>query len=654
MTINEALKHLELVSPFNKPALKKAYREALMVWHPDRFTGNEELRVRAEGRTKQINEAFALLKEIPETDYPYQPLPNEPRKSMGAAPPAPPRSGKAPRVPEKSNTRLWFIVFAVLAMVGAAALFKFQSGSPEPKIVSEVPVAEVGQVAQEADNVSASAKATAPSKEGPDAAPVLQKSQPAIPLTQNQTPASMPVVAAPPKPAATPPVTLPAAPPIQNQTPASMPVVAQPPNPATAPPVTPQHSETDLRLDTLDQAFKIATDRDAWKGYRDSMSTLDKNYSAALERALAAATSAGKLEDAIALRAEKQRLEKGGILPTDQEEGLLSNAPVLKELRKTYRATAVQHEAVRNNILNTLYDKYDQALAGFQTDLTKAGKLDDALRVKTVRDYLTETKATGIASPTVVLSPPIEKAVIIANGKAFTNSLGMKFVPLPGTKVLICVHETRRQDYEQYAKENTNILPNWQTQQRAGVPCGYQPDHPVVGVTWDDAQAFCAWLTKKEKIHFRLPTDIEWSFAAGIGKKESAKKNQTPEMLHQKELTEYPWGGNFPPTGYGNFADETYHVTFPTGGYIKGFDDHFATTSPVMSFKPNKLGLFDLGGNVWEWVEDWFNETKTERVLRGASLDNHDSDGLLSSFRLACPPANADHKRGFRVVIQVN
>jgi formylglycine-generating enzyme required for sulfatase activity len=258
----------------------------------------------------------------------------------------------------------------------------------------------------------------------------------------------------------------------------------------------------------------------------------------------------------------------------------------------------------------------------------------------------TTSFAQGILPPGKVIVPTLNKPHI--------NSIGMKFVPIPGTKVLLCIHETRRQDYELYAKEIPNVSPNWQSQQRGGVPCGNQPKHPVVGVTWDDAQAFCAWLTKKERIHYRLPTDIEWSFAAGIGKKESAKKNHTPEMLHQKERSEYPWGRDFPPTGYGNFADETYQSIFPAGGYIKGFDDHFATTSPVMSFKPNKLGLFDLGGNVWEWVEDWFNKIKKERVLRGASLDNHDRDGLLSSFRLACPPANADHKRGFRVAVQVN
>ena len=72
MEIKEAIQLLELTVPLSKGALKKAYRDALMVWHPDRFTGNTELKTKAEGRTYQINEAYALLSRIPESDYPYR------------------------------------------------------------------------------------------------------------------------------------------------------------------------------------------------------------------------------------------------------------------------------------------------------------------------------------------------------------------------------------------------------------------------------------------------------------------------------------------------------------------------------------------------------------------------------------------------------
>ena len=72
MTIREAIQLLELNAPFSKAALKKAYRDALMVWHPDRFEGNTELKAKAESRTSQINEAYALLSRISESDYPYR------------------------------------------------------------------------------------------------------------------------------------------------------------------------------------------------------------------------------------------------------------------------------------------------------------------------------------------------------------------------------------------------------------------------------------------------------------------------------------------------------------------------------------------------------------------------------------------------------
>jgi hypothetical protein len=206
MTIPEALEYLELATPFTKSDLKKAYREALMVWHPDRFAGNDQLLAKAEVRTKQINEAFALLKEIPETDYPYQPLPEEPqpRQATGSPPPAAPPPRKGPPAAAKSNAGSWFIVFAVLAVLGAAAFFKFQSGAPEPEIVAEAPVADAGHVIKEADNASALPKKTAASKDGTSSVPVLPQTQPVKPplpaAIPAKAPASMPVVTAQPKP----------------------------------------------------------------------------------------------------------------------------------------------------------------------------------------------------------------------------------------------------------------------------------------------------------------------------------------------------------------------------------------------------------------------------------------------------------------------
>ena len=77
--------------------------------------------------------------------------------------------------------------------------------------------------------------------------------------------------------------------------------------------------------------------------------------------------------------------------------------------------------------------------------------------------------------------------------KQFTNTLGMKFVPVPGTEVAFCIWETRVKDYAAYAAANAGVDGSWKK------PEFKQADtHPVVNVNWNDAQAFCAWLTEKE------------------------------------------------------------------------------------------------------------------------------------------------------------
>ncbi len=95
MTIKEAIQILELNAPISKATLKKAYRDALMVWHPDRFAGNTELKAKAEGRTYQINEAYAVIKDIPESCYPFRVAGSAPEPQKMPPPPATPPSAPA-------------------------------------------------------------------------------------------------------------------------------------------------------------------------------------------------------------------------------------------------------------------------------------------------------------------------------------------------------------------------------------------------------------------------------------------------------------------------------------------------------------------------------------------------------------------------------
>ncbi|MFM7607213.1 MAG: caspase family protein, partial [Prosthecobacter sp.] len=96
-------------------------------------------------------------------------------------------------------------------------------------------------------------------------------------------------------------------------------------------------------------------------------------------------------------------------------------------------------------------------------------------------------------------------------GGPFTNSLGMKFVSVPGTQVRMCIHETRNADYAAYAAAQNGVDDAWRDHL-----VGDKEYHPVVNVSHEDAEAFCRWLSAKEAKNYRLPTDAEWSVAVGL------------------------------------------------------------------------------------------------------------------------------------------
>ena len=242
--------------------------------------------------------------------------------------------------------------------------------------------------------------------------------------------------------------------------------------------------------------------------------------------------------------------------------------------------------------------------------------------------------------------------------KPFVNSLGMKFVPVPGTELLMCVHETRRQDYAEYALQVPGVHGQWKQMGYKGLPAGHEEMHPVVGVNWDDGNAFCQWLSQKDHLNYRLPTDREWSIAAGLQEKQSAQT--TPEMLDGVILDQFPWGGGKPPRDVsmaGNYVDTSYIEAFKTdpkrldGIFVLGHTDGFPTTAPVMSFRPNALGFYDLGGNVREWCADWYNAAKQWRVLRGSSWQGFRQEDLLTSGRAHITPQSRLDDCGFRIVL---
>jgi formylglycine-generating enzyme required for sulfatase activity len=226
----------------------------------------------------------------------------------------------------------------------------------------------------------------------------------------------------------------------------------------------------------------------------------------------------------------------------------------------------------------------------------------------------------------------------------------MKFVPLPGTSILMCIHETRKRDYAAYAAKVTSVEDtSWKNVSTNGVPVSAGEDDPVVNMTWNDAKAFCAWLSKTEGRLYRLPTDAEWSLAVGLA-------HEVGSTIQEKErfatTSEYPWGRQWPPPkGAGNFADAATKEKFPSRGAIAGYSDGFATTAPVMSFQPNRLGIFDLAGNALEWCEDVYNEEEGH-VLRGSGWLGAGSSFLRSSYRYHWNIGLSTFEIGFRCVVE--
>ena len=161
--------------------------------------------------------------------------------------------------------------------------------------------------------------------------------------------------------------------------------------------------------------------------------------------------------------------------------------------------------------------------------------------------------------------------------------------------------------------------------------------HPVVLIRYDDALAYCAWLSESMGRPVRLPTEAEWEKAARGGSE-----------------GRYPWGEACDPSQCHyliDAADKSRRGTRPTGTY-----------------PPNGYGLFDMIGNVWEWVSDWYDaesygfdrsdnprgpESGSLRIVRGGSWVSDDVDMLRSAYRHKVPPDTYAYSVGFRIVCAV-
>ena len=239
-------------------------------------------------------------------------------------------------------------------------------------------------------------------------------------------------------------------------------------------------------------------------------------------------------------------------------------------------------------------------------------------------------------------------------GKRWKNSLGMPFVPVHS--LMVCAWETRVSDWKAYQQSvKSAITPITNFRQ--------SPEEPVAGLSRTDAMAFCKWLTESERAQgfiqenhlYRLPSDAEWSQMAGIPE----PIGLPPNKLDGVNKTQFPWGIEWPPpAGSGNFADESAPAYLRKAGILVGYNDGYAQTAPVGSFAANVWGIYDLAGNVWEWVGDDYggnpeNPASTWAICRGGSWADARRSALLGSMRNILKASfRGDGLYGFRVVLE--
>jgi formylglycine-generating enzyme required for sulfatase activity len=166
------------------------------------------------------------------------------------------------------------------------------------------------------------------------------------------------------------------------------------------------------------------------------------------------------------------------------------------------------------------------------------------------------------------------------------------------------------------------------------VPTG-RSSHPIVLVRYHDAMAYCKWLSDVSGQPIRLPTEAEW---------EKAARGGVDGLRH-------PWGNRID-------QSRAHYLTDPAAKTQEG-------TRPVGTCEPNAFGLYDMVGNVWEWVSDWYSadyyglgEARDPcgpsagdiRVVRGGSWVNADVSMLRSAYRHRVPPDTYAYSIGFRIV----
>jgi formylglycine-generating enzyme required for sulfatase activity len=207
------------------------------------------------------------------------------------------------------------------------------------------------------------------------------------------------------------------------------------------------------------------------------------------------------------------------------------------------------------------------------------------------------------------------------------TSQGLPLVRIPGSTTRIALWETRVSDWRSFLAATGHA---WNFK----APFEQGEDHPAVGISAEDAQAFCDWLTRIERSQnqlrtnqtYRLPTEQEW-LALTVKRPDGG-------------LSRFPWGDDWPPpSGVGNLADRSF---------MEWKDGHIHT-APVGSFPAGVAGVHDLVGNVWEWVQA--GTSGSQARLRGGAWAYLRETVLMTDYVYEVPLSLRAPTIGFRIAL---
>ena len=312
-------------------------------------------------------------------------------------------------------------------------------------------------------------------------------------------------------------------------------------------------------------------------------------------------------------------------------------------------------------------------------------------------------------------APADAQSRVLEDDKRYVNSIGMCFVHIPAGEFtmgspetepmrgsdealhrvrisrsfLLCIHEVRVRDFAAFVQAtnyqtSVELRPldpkrynnfKWLDEQSGRItwrnPGFPQTEkHPVVHVTWSDADTFCRWLSTKEKRHYQLPSEAQWEYACRAGMRNTYPGGNNPENVRSR--------ANVGDYLYARHIENAKRLTGFTVNWYDWFplDDGYTYTAPVGRYLPNGFGLYDMTGNVAEFCRDYLHTDAYRKSPRDDPdfSSNPDPNPVLSdrplhvvrggSF-LSCPPhariANraadvldsAGPSLGFRVMIVI-